>query len=828
LSTDPTPTRFDQRNWQAPKLALVALGIIAGQVVLYGPVFIGKKILLPLGCLAEGRKYIPLAPGAAAIESPQPILLDMVVFTEPARRFAAREIAAGRFPRWRPHIYGGVPFTWLTYSPYALLSALSESPVALAWAQLFAALVAGFGAFAFCRRALKLSFWPSALAAWCYPLTGWFVLFQGYPTGIPVIWLPWICLAVDRVIQGKPYAPPALALLTGLVIVSGSIDIAGQVLLVSGLFAVWRVWDVHRQRCLRYLVGRGGLLLVLGWAAGFLLAAPHTLSLQEYAKTSSRLSQRGKGSEERPPVGILALPQLVLPDMYGTYAEKGTCPLLVPAEGNQLESPASGYTGLLAMILLAPWALRTRARRSEVVFFLALAGFGASWALNVPGVVQVLRLPLLNLMSHNRLVFATSFAVLALAAIGLESLLQDKPSLGYLGYVQAALLAGLLGWCLYRTIIFPEPLATEYERLIKVGTPEVWASTVEAVHTAQAWFSRRYLHAAALCAAGLVILFVLHFWPTASRRLFPVVGALLVADLLLFGYGKRTPENPSLYYPKIPALQQIAKAPPGRALGVNCMPANIAEAIGLYDVRGYDAFDPARWLDLLSLASDSKVPDHSYAAVQWYAASYKLLPPDDIRFSPILDMLSLRYAIFRGMPAPNIKPLFRSRDYWVVENHSALPRAFVPAHVEAIADEKEMLLRLGLPEFNPRKVAFINAPLDLPTEIQGSAEIKNEIPTRIDIEANMVTPGLLVVADNWDKSWQAYVNGQPTPILIANHSLRGIPLPPGRSWVELRYKSRMVTIGNMLASVAILMMLGWTAVMWRRRKASPRVPQPAA
>jgi hypothetical protein len=191
-------------------------------------------------------------------------------------------------------------------------------------------------------------------------------------------------------------------------------------------------------------------------------------------------------------------------------------------------------------------------------------------------------------------------------------------------------------------------------------------------------------------------------------------------------------------------------------------------------------------------------------------------------------MLSVRYAIFRGTPPPDIKPLFRSRDYWVLENHAALPRAFVPAHVEAIADDQEMQRRLGLTEFNPRQVAFINSPLNLPAIIQGNAEIKMEIPTRIDIEATMVTPGLLVVADNWDQSWQAYVNGQRTPILIANHSLRGVRLPAGRSWVELRYKSRMVTIGNILAGTAILMMLGWTGVMWRRRKVSPSVPQPAA
>ena len=40
----------------------------------------------------------------------------------------------------------------------------------------------------------------------------------------------------------------------------------------------------------------------------------------------------------------------------------------------------------------------------------------------MPIIVRVLRLPGLNMMSHNRLVFATCFAFVALAGVGLEML----------------------------------------------------------------------------------------------------------------------------------------------------------------------------------------------------------------------------------------------------------------------------------------------------------------------------------------------------------------------------------------------------------------------
>jgi Predicted membrane protein len=531
--------------------------------------------------------------------------------------------------------------------------------------------------------------------------------------------------------------------------------------------------------------------------------------------------RREKGVEERPPVGIIALPQFVLPHMYGTYAEKGTCPLLEPIESNLIESPASCYTGLLATILLAPWALLARRRRSESLFFLLLAGFGVSWALNVPGAVQVLRLPGLNLMSHNRLVFATSFAILVLTAIGLENLLAGELSRRPRLWAQGAILAVLLGWCLYRTSVFPEPLASEFEAKIQAGDPDMWVGNVEAIREAQAWFSRRYLHAAALCAAGLAIWLMLHYWPSVGRRMFPTIGVLLVGDLLLFGYGKRISQDPSLYYPEVPALRDIKTAAPGRVLGIGCLQANLAPAIGLKDIRGYDAFDPQRWLKLLSTASTKEKSDFQYAAIQWFSPSWKLSPPDSIRFSPVLDMLSVRYAIFRGTPKPGIKPRFQSVDYWVLENRSALPRVFVPRRVDAIADDEETLRRLALPEFNAREVAYVETPLDLPAVIRGNAEIREEIPTRIAVDAQMDTPGLLVLADRWDKGWQAYVNGRRTPILQTNYAIRGVALPSGHSRVEFRYESKMLAIGNGLAIGAIAVMLGWIGVVvWRRRKAT--------
>ena len=50
----------------------------------------------------------------------------------------------------------------------------------LAWMQLLLALTAGFGAYVFFRKVLRVSFWPAAIAAWCYPLTATYIVWQGF------------------------------------------------------------------------------------------------------------------------------------------------------------------------------------------------------------------------------------------------------------------------------------------------------------------------------------------------------------------------------------------------------------------------------------------------------------------------------------------------------------------------------------------------------------------------------------------------------------------------------------------------------------------------
>jgi hypothetical protein len=801
------------------RLLMVAAGIIVGQAILYGPSLLGRTILLPIDRLLSSGIYIPRPVGVKETLPHNYVRTDLVLVFEPLRRFSAEERAAGRWAVWTPYQYAGTPMLYGKYSPMWALRCCVQSPVVIAWVQILISLSIGFGGYLFCRQVLQVGFWPAALAAWCLPMTGFFIFWEGYPLAWVAGWLPWLLWAIDKTIR-RPggWGALAVALLTYLTVADRQLDIAGQVLLASGIFAIWRLFDQYGWRwCVPRWFGRpmqATLALAAGWLLGFLLAAPLLLPTLEYAQSGLRMRQRGGGYEERPPVGLEALPQTVLPDMYGS-TQKGNFPVFPEAQEYQLESSSATYAGLVATLFVAPLAWCSHRHRSTTIFLPALGLFALSWCLNVPGVVTLLRLPGFNMMSHNRFVFVTSLAIVAMMAIGLDVLWRGPLQRRWWFWLPLLLLTVLLGWCLYRTANLPEPLASRLTAEIMHGKIVEGISTLAEVREAQATFVRSYVVGSVLCALGVAGWLVLCFGVELRRWFMPLLATVLMADLLWFAYDRSAQCDPSLYYPKIPALEEVKKATPGRIIGCGCLPALLNHVCRLGDIRGDDGVDPARLIDLARIAANPKLPEVSYAVTQRMSPKIVAWTPWTFRLSPVLDMLNVRYVVFRGVPPPQVRPDFASPDYFVMTNRSALSRVFVPERVETVEDARTRLAKIAADDFRPRQVAYVEEPVQLPAACQGSAKIVEEIPTRVKISVDIKTPGLVVLADLWDVGWHAYYEGNEVRILRANHALRGVVAPQGRGTLEFRYEPASLTLGLWLCRTALLALAGWTlAVAW--------------
>jgi hypothetical protein len=847
---------------------VVMSGIIVGQALLYGPSLVGSKVLLPVTLLKAGNYYLPRSQVAEPITRQEHFFSDLILFNEPMRHFAASEYAAGRVPMWCPNQYCGVPFaTFPKYSLFEAVYYLLPAPYGLAWVQLFLGVVTGLGAYLLFRRTQGLHFWPSALAAWCYPLTGFLIVWQGYYSTYTVALFPWMLLAVDRAIR-RPGGlwGPGLAVLTALLLTSGAIDMAAQVLLACGLFALWRLYLRHGRRKWRGVVAAA--VLVLGWGLGMVLAVPYLLPIAEYVPTGARMQRRAQGAEERPPVGLAALPQVVLPYTYGDPRDGSYFGPTPQGHANPSEAAPSAYAGLLALCVLAPLGWCRRRLRSLSLLWLLLGLLGLAWVLEIPGLVHLLRLPGLNMMSFNRFTFVTGLSVLALAAIGLDVLARGAPPrrAWYLVAMLPLLSVGI--WCLGSGSRVPQPLQVPLEKVAQLPKEELWRAEAR-----QLDFQSYHLQGAAWCVAGLAAWLLL--WRGLRPRpwVVPVFGGAVVAELLTFAWGFNPQCDPALYYPPLPPLQEVAqRQPQGRILGWHCLPPNVGELAGLRDVRGYDSVDPLRLSELLKTVEERSarnaqapyamtadyVPRLPHVLTDKFLSAWRkqgaqeadvvkfqvvtdrefpsseamrrglkdalankvperllnwldrtaLLP----RMPGVLNMLNLRYLVGRGTAPPNVKTVIEGDDYWVWENDQALPRAFIPARVEPAPAKADLLQLLGSPSFDPRAIAYVEGDFPLPAGGRGSVELIEEPPTHLTLKVDMQTDGLVVLGDLWYEGWEAELDGRPLPVLRVNHAIRGVVVPAGEGTLQFRYRPKSFTRGLQLFGAALAVVALWAAL----------------
>lgn len=798
-------------NLRVARACGVLSGIVAIQFLLYGSALLGCTLLLPLDLLPT---YLPGISAGVDLKAIDPSYADLILVDEVMRVRAVREVRSGKIPLWDPDNFAGAPFVAnnvsAVFSPYRVLDYLFPGPVTVAWTQFLRAIVAGGGAYLFFRQGLRVRFWPAAVGAWCFPLTGYLILWAGLGSSSVVSWLPWILLATERVVRRPAGAGgPCLAIVTAGLLLSGHLADGALVLLASGLYGVWRLVTRFAWRC---ATARAWILaaavLAGGWVLGMLLAAPQIVPTLEYINHSYRMAQRNNELDERPSLGLAALPQMLIPHFYGTTREDQKYLL----DGFLQESAAAGYAGLTAALFFAPLAF-VGGRRREALFWLALALFGAAWTIGIPGFSLLANLPVLRLLTFNRFMFVTAFALLALGVLGLDSLVRRPFQWHRWMWIPVVVAGSLAVWCLVRVVLPPDVLAAP------AGVETVGA------FAAPAWFVNTNLVAMTLCLLMVGAWIVLRAAPQASRALQYVLALVLVGEMVWNAYGTNAQSDPKLYYPEIPFLTELASRPPGRICGQDCFSPMLNQMYGLRQIRGYDGVDPRSLVELV-LADELQLPWRKKIDFPPASTLHHMAPLE----SPIHDLLGVRYLIFRSETyrGPAVVRGNDPDDFALVENPHALPRAFVPRRVATIDDPAQVLALMSRGGFKPRDIAFVSEETQLPAaDAMGSASIVRESSGEVVIAAEMQTPGMVVLADWWYPGWQAYLNGEERPILHANYALRGVEVEAGQHELVFRYEPDSFAWGLRIAAAAGVVLLGWGGLAaYRQRRGRQSVSAP--
>lgn len=156
-----------------------------------------------------------------------------------------------------------------------------------------------------------------------------------------------------------------------------------------------------------------------------------------------------------------------------------------------------------------------------------------------------------------------------------------------------------------------------------------------------------------------------------------------------------------------------------------------------------------------------------------------------------------------------------SGDVKIYENRAALPRAFVVHQAVVVPDNEAAIEAMQDPRFDPSQTVIRVRQNDEPPgqvttgqpSPQDEVTIQAYRPERVEIAANLATPGWLVLTDTNYPGWQATIDGQPTGILPANLLFRAIMIPKGEHMVLFEFKPRSLRVGALITGTAIAVLM---------------------
>jgi len=146
---------------------------------------------------------------------------------------------------------------------------------------------------------------------------------------------------------------------------------------------------------------------------------------------------------------------------------------------------------------------------------------------------------------------------------------------------------------------------------------------------------------------------------------------------------------------------------------------------------------------------------------------------------------------------------------WFVRRLAVAPRAGV---LRAI---KEGKLPDGMP-FDPAEVAlfekedFGRRVITLPPvgETAGAqVKVTRYEPHRIELQTHNPEPAFLVLSEIYYRGWEAWVDGQRTPVYRPDYTLRGIAVPPGDHRVEFAFRSPSFRNGAFYSGLGVMLLL---------------------
>jgi hypothetical protein len=687
----------------------------------------------------------------------------------PWRKAVQFAYSHGQWPLWNPFMLSGdllaASAQPAVYSPFTLLAILLPVAKGLTFSAAITFFLAGLGAFLFarelgCRESVALF----AAAGWMYSKAlAFFVL---WAIGGSWALFPFVMLGTRRCVRAPSLRSAAL-LCAALVLflLAGHPESVLHAVFVGAIYGLVELARVRRDagRAIAAAVGAG--VVALGLTAIYVLpiveAAPqtseHPFRKEVWAKVSHAVAPREAAAR-------------ILTDLFahlhGHRWQWGDVRNL-PLDSAAVDSIVLGAA------IFAVW----RIRRGDTWFFGALALFGllarSAWK-PVSDAIQML--PMFDITINERFAFAGAFALVILAALGLEWAVERRDR-AFGITLGATLFALVIGDAILR----------------RAGIVSIYVND---------W--GRYAYFGEIgCLAIAALLAMLRPPP---RVLVPLlVGALLLQHVC--EEGDIYPTLPArAAYPPVPmfAPMKAVKEPFRIVAHAHGFIPGTSALYELEDVRGYEALTFARYIETYRIWC---VPQ-----TVWFNRI------DDFR--PFLSFLNVRFAIAGADTAvPDGWHLAaKQRGAQLFENDRVIARAFLPRNVHVGVPGEDALRDMALVD-DFRDTAWIAAPLPRQEFANGTGRLRvDRDGAGLRLVADMDANGWIVISEPAWEGWRAYIDGKRVRMFFANEAFLGLHIPAGHHVARVVYLPDAFVRGRAISLLTLaLLFVTWLTARNRLR-----------
>ena len=442
--------------------------------------------------------------------------------------------------------------------------------------------------------------------------------------------------------------------------------------------------------------------------------------------------------------------------------------------GRNLFKGNSEYVGIIPLFF-GLFALTFIRKKSHIAFLFALFILAIAFALGphtplhkifyyiVPG-VNVLRAP-------GMIAFLYAFALCFLSAYGLHRILNADlaPETARKFLIAGSASAIIL-------LIFSFSPAT----LLSIWRSIFWSDMpAPKIQVAQA--SLGYLGQGTLLAALFVGIMTLLTHLRLQNKLQPHLFALILIPLIIVDTWRIDKLFLSYVNPNVVQAQEQ----------INPNVVNyLKKDTDLFRVFAYPNANevPLHGIDLVTGFNDFAIGRYDH-----------ILKSGDLNRPTILNLLNTKYLVSTNpLDIPWLQKAGEADNLHIYQNPLALPWFYLAPQYEIIADEDQILERLRDPNTRPQETALLEEDpgiaQDTNAQEPGTVE-KLEYDARqghVKLHTNASGPRILVISQNHHPNWQAFVDGEPKPLIRANYLWTAVALSPGEHTVELRYHDPIV------------------------------------